>query len=264
MHRSEPTIRHDEIDNLVIEANTIDDIGRQDVLDLLSKHEFCVIRGLVSRRSLAAGIEKLKDFIEKNGDKACTGESPEEVRNYFMKVSMGRGNHSGKEINRGRFMRTIYVPLDKDDRFGLVETFKEVGRVRNLLMNKQKDFALNHAEEGLWTAARVHHFPTGGGFMVPHRDTMAPQLLQEVDSSYQYFQPILVMSEKHKDFQTGGGVAMMNGQLVEYEDHCLFGDIAIYNVNTIHGVNEVDLNMPFVQRSSSGRFSGLVTLYKEI
>ena len=51
---------------------------------------------------------------------------------------------------------------------------------------------------------------------------------------------------------------------VEYEDFCAFGNIAFCNVNTIHGINEVDLHPPLVQRSSTGRYSRLVTLYKEI
>ena len=33
----------------------------------------------------------------------------------------------------------------------------------------------------------------------------------------------------------GGGVAMVGGELVEYEDFCEFGDIAIYDVSTVHG-----------------------------
>ena len=67
-----------------------------------------------------------------------------------------------------------------------------------------------------------------------------------------------------EDYEKGGGVAVIDDQLVEYEDFCAFGDIAIYNVNSIHGVNEVDLNRTFVQRSSTGRYSRLVTLYKEL
>ena len=80
--------------------------------------------------------------------------------------------------------------------------------------------------------------------MVPHRDTLLPSLLDE--AQYEYFQPILVMSEKSVDYEKGGGVAVIGDQMVEYEDFCNFGDIAIYNVNTIHGVNEVDLHRPFV------------------
>ena len=34
-----------------------------------------------------------------------------------MKMSIGQGNHSGHDINRGRFMRTVYVPLDEKINF---------------------------------------------------------------------------------------------------------------------------------------------------
>ena len=43
-------------------------------------------------------------------------------------------------------------------------------------MGKNIDFAINHVDEGLWTVARVHHFPIGGGHMVTHKDTLAPNL----------------------------------------------------------------------------------------
>ena len=250
--------------DLIVHCKDFAELDRDLVLQKLDKHQFCLIRGLICKKALAQGTELLHQFIETNDDRACTGEAPDEVHDYFMKMSIGLGNHSGHKINRSRFMRTVYLPLDKPDRFGLVSSFKIVASIRNILMGKNIDFAINHVDEGLWTAARVHHFPIGGGHMVTHKDTLAPNLLKDIDESYNYFQPILVMSQKGSDFQNGGGVAMVGGELVEYEDFCEFGDIAIYDVSTVHGVNEVDLDRPFQQRSSSGRYSGLVTLYKQI
>ena len=61
-------------------------------------------------------------------------------------------------------MRTVYVPLDERDEFQLVDIFKNVARVRNLLMAKELDFAVEQPEEGFWTAARIHHFPIGRRF----------------------------------------------------------------------------------------------------
>ena len=251
-----------ELENYIISCETISDLDRDEILSRLDVHQFCVIRGLIKPDALQIGMDEVRSYIEGTEDRACTGEKPEEVRDYFMKMSIGQGNHSGHDINRGRFMRTVYVPLDERDKFQLVDIFKNVARVRNLLMAKELDFAVEQPEEGFWTAARIHHFPIGGGFMVTHRDTLLPSLLDE--AQYEYFQPILVMSEKSVDYEKGGGVAVIGDQMVEYEDFCNFGDIAIYNVNTIHGVNEVDLHRPFVQRSAAGRYSGLVTLYKEM
>lgn len=251
-------------DDLIVNCKSIVELDRDLVLEKLDRHQFCMIRGLICKKSLAEGVQLLHQFVETNDDRACTGERPDEVRDYFMKMSIGLGNHSGHAINRSRFMRTVYLPLDKPDRFGLVSSFKIVANIRNILMGKNESFAIDSCDEGLWTAARVHHFPIGGGHMVTHKDTLAPDLLKDVNASYNYFQPILVMSQKGSDFQSGGGVAMVDGELVEYEDFCEFGDIAIYDVSTVHGVNEVDLDRPFHQRSSNGRYSGLVTLYKQI
>lgn len=248
--------------DFVLNFSSIQDVDTQQIYKKLEEHHFCLLRGLISREMLSSGMKNLQNFIADNDDRACTGESPSEVRDYFMKLSIGLGNHSGHQINRGRFMRTIYIPLNKPDRFGLVDCFKTVGKVRNLLMRKNREFAIEEPEEGLWTAARVHHFPTGGGHMVPHRDTLAPQIVTEANEKYDYYQPILIMSRKGIDYDIGGGCAMLDGKLTEYEDFSEFGDIAIYNSSTIHGVNEIDLHKPFRQRSSTGRYSGLATLYK--
>ncbi len=244
-------------------ANKLEDIDLELIQSALNSHSFCIIRGLIDASELCSSLALLGEFIENNEDRACTGESSEEVKSYFMKLSIGLGNHSGNSINRARFMRTIYFPLNTSDDFMLVNSFKTLAKVRNLLMNKPIDFAVETPEDGLWTAARIHHFPTGGGHMVIHKDTLLPQYLTEMDESTKYFQPILIMSQKGIGFDKGGGVAMLDGSLVEYEDYTKIGDIVIYDVNTIHGVNEIDLHRPFLQRSRTGRYSGLVTLYKD-
>lgn len=252
------------VSDLIIDCQNVDELDRDIIIQKLSTYQFCILRGLIKRKALSEGVNRLKTFIQEEEDQAVTGELPSEVRDYFMKMSIGRGNHSGHAINRGRFMRTIYLPLDADDRFGLQKSFKTVAAVRNTLMNLPIDYAVDDVEDGLWTAARVHHFPAGGGFMDPHRDTLAPQIVKETDDVYEYFQPLLIMSQKGSDFSEGGGVVAVNGQLLEYENFAEFGDIVVYDVNTIHGVNEVDLNRPFHQRSCAGRYSGLVTLYRDM
>ena len=170
---------------LLVYADSIKSLDLSLVKKALKEKSFCIIRGLVDQESLRHSMGLLGDFIEKNPDRACTGEDPTEIRSYFMKLSIGLGNHSGNSINRARFMRTIYFPLDSTDEFRLVHAFKVVAQIRNLLMGKSIDFAINGVEDGLWTAARIHHFPTGGGHMVLHRDTLLPQYLQEKDNHYQ-------------------------------------------------------------------------------
>lgn len=70
------------------------------------------------------------------------------------------------------------------------------------------------------------------------------------------------MSRKDVGYDIGGGCAMLDGKLIEYEEFSQFGDIAIYNSSKIHGVNEIDLNKPFRQRSGTAHYRGLVKFYK--
>lgn len=54
---------------------------------------------------------------------------------------------------------------------------------------------------------------------------------------------------------------MLAGKLSEYEDFNEFGDIAIYNSSTMLGVNEIDFNLAYRQRSGTGSYSDVVTVY---
>ena len=137
------------IDDYIVHCETVSGLNKDEILSKLDEHQFCIIRGLVKPAELQKGMALLHAYVEETDDRACTGERPDEVRDYFMKMSIGQGNHSGHDINRGRFMRTVYLPLDKSDKFNLVDIFKDVARVRNLLMSKNLDFAVDEAQEGL-------------------------------------------------------------------------------------------------------------------
>ena len=127
-------------------------------------------------------------------------------------------------------------------------------------MKKPIDFALGKVEKNkMWTAARIHHFPTGAGFMFPHKETIAPGIVKGFGK---YYQVLITMSEKGKDYKIGGGTTTYKNKLVEYENFTKPGDIVVYDSRTIHGVNTIDPDKPFIQRSGNGRYSGLVTLYK--
>ena len=54
----------------------------------------------------------------------------------------------------------------------------------------------------------------------------------------------------------------MNGRHLPFEDHCHAGDIVVYDQSAVHGVDDVDVRVPFRQDSLAGRMSGLVTLYQ--
>ena len=146
------------------------------------------------------------------------------------------------------------------------EAFRTAARVRNLMMEFPIDFAIEGTEKGFWTAARIHHYPAGGGFMGIHKEDYIPLIYEEfgVES---YFQPLIIMSKRGKsedcDFQTGGGFFEKDGSRHHYEEATELGDIVIYDTRVLHGVTEVDNHKLFRPNSLAGRLAGFVTMYRD-
>jgi len=205
-------------------------------------------------------MNKLKKFIKENEDLPSIGENPKKVNGFMMKF-ISRIRSINPPGVTSVVKRTIYNPLNRKDLWGFHIPFIKLAKVRNVLMEKPIDYAILKSEDNLWTAARIHHFPTGAGFMFPHKDTELPKVIKGLGK---YYQILMLMTKKGRDFETGGGSVMYKKKMIEYEDMTKVGDILIYDSRTIHGVNTIDPHKKFIQRSGNGRYSGLVTLYKKL
>ena len=250
------------ISKYIVECSDLNEQSMAKIKATVEESHFCLVRGLTNPEIVREGMNRVHRHIERNEDSPTTGERADQVRGkVFMKMSIGNARHGG--VERPRFKRALYSPYGQNS-FGLDPVFSQLARVRNFLAGKRADYALEVEEDGFWTASRMHHFPAGGGFMVLHRDTVLPAKLEENNFEGGYFQPLAILSKKGEDFETGGGVAVIDGTSVEYEDYTELGDIAIYDALSEHGVNDVDSHIPYTQRSGRGRYSGLATLYKSL
>ncbi len=248
------------VEKATVRASDVSELRRDELAHMLKENEFLRITGLVTPEAMRSCRQRMRDHFDVGRDRATTGEHKDEVRDNFQKWSIGRARHGN--VDRPRFMRTFYNPLWSDDIYGLHPWFRVQCQVRNLLGDLPSDFALDHEQDGMWTAARIHHFPAGGGFMVAHEDTVLPAFYQTVDLAF--YQSLLLITQKGEDFQTGGGFLEARGERISYEDHCQAGDIIVYNQRVSHGVDDIDVEVPFRQDSLDGRMSGLVTLYKTL
>lgn len=236
-----------------------EEINFSDVDQIMRKYKTCIITGIVKPNEIKKPMRKLKEFIRKNGDLPAIGENPKKARGFLMKF-VSRIRSTTPPGVTSVVKRDIYNPLHKNDKWGFHNIFIRVAKIRNILMQKPVNFALGKIEKNkMWTAARIHHFPTGAGFMFPHKDTIAPSIVKGFGK---YYQVLITLSEKGKDFKVGGGTVTYKNKLVEYENYTKPGDILVYDSRTIHGVNTIDPSKKFIQRSGDGRYSGLVTLYK--
>lgn len=246
-----------------IEAAEPDAIDQQQLGAVLQQYSFAIIRGLISADEIRAAKARLRAAYTPDNDHPATGESPDQIMDNFQKLSIGGAEHSG--TYRPRCMRTFYNPVWAEDVYGLRSVFRRLAQVRNVMYGMPRDYAIDAVEDGFWTAARIHHYPAGGGFLVSHVDDVVP-VVQEAEGIPRYFQPVLIMSRKGHDedcdFATGGGFFEVGGERYYYEAACELGDIVIYSGETVHGVADIDLDKTFDPRRFAGRLAGFVTLYK--
>jgi hypothetical protein len=125
-----------------------------------------------------------------------------------------------------------------------------------------EDFAVEGTDNGFFTCARIHQYPEGGGFMVPHRDLFSRLVTEKSDLGY--FQIFFLLTEKGTDYKEGGGYVEINDRRVMFEDHTVAGDIVIYDGRTMHGVADVDPLSPLDLDRFGGRSAGFVSLFRHL
>lgn len=244
-------------------ANSPHDIQRAELANILNTHSFAIIRGLIDPNQVIQAKVKILSNYSQDNDHPATGEDPSDIMGNFQKLSIGGAEHSG--VYRPRCMRTFYNPMWSEDIFGMREIFRIAAKTRNMIYGWDINYCIDEVEDGFWTAARIHHYPAGGGFLVSHIDDVVP-VVQKAEGISRYFQPVVVMSKKGNnadcDFSTGGGFFDIQGERYYYESDAELGDIVIYSGATIHGVADIDLHKTFNPRNCEGRFAAFVTIYK--
>lgn len=232
-----------------------------DIKTALRSRSFARIKGLISADDVKAARQKIVENFNFMPDAPALESSSSVLMTNYRKLALGGVQQFG--TYRPRVMRTVYNPIWAPDIFGLRETFKKMAEFRNLLYDLPMDFAITNVQDDLWTASRIHHYPSGGGFLIKHRDTVVPKI-HEGEGLPGYYQLVLVLSKKGWDFQVGGGYVSVGRERYFYEEDADYGDIVIYDGRTTHGVEEVDPHKPFLQTDPAGRMAGFVTLYKSL
>ncbi|PSF35395.1 hypothetical protein C7H19_16565 [Aphanothece hegewaldii CCALA 016] len=248
-------------ENLFI-VNQQDQLPVAKILNCLQNNKFACLRGITTESEVIQARQAIQQKFSKNNDNPTIGESPEQVKTNFQKLSVGSIHSKHHTGSYARLLRTFYNALWNEDIYQMHELFRKMIRVRNQLLNKPINFAMNTIEDGLWTAARIHQYPKGGGFMQAHRDKTLTNIANQKDLNY--FQLLLVMSQKGINYQQGGGFIEHNEQRICFEELCCLGDLIIYDSSTIHGVDDVDPHEVLDLDTLSGRMVAFVSLYKSL
>lgn len=245
----------------IIEAHSIDEIDFSKVKEKLRKYSLTTIRGLVDKSDIEKSIKKIKSYFKKENDNPTIGESPKDIQTNFQKLLVGGHTHSGLYLTR--FFRTFYNPMWEEDIFSMHHIYKIMIRIRNICSNLPEEFAMDKIEKnGLWSATRIHQYPTGGGYFTGHKDSVLTGVANEKDLNF--YQVILNMTTYGVDFDSGGAFVEIDGKKIIFEKEFQLGDIIIYDERTIHGVDEIDIRKKLNLDEICGRLTAFVSLYKNL
>lgn len=227
----------------------------------VDRDAFAAIRGIFSPDEMADVLRSIKAGFRADRDQPAIGEAPAAVMHNFQKLAIGgAGNHWDY---RPRFMRTIYNPLWEPNIYGMHGIFRRLAQVRNMLQQKPLDYCIDDIEDGLWTAARMQHYPAGGGNISRHRDAVISTVTGDAGVT-KFHQLLLLLTSKGTDFTTGGAFCETDGTTHDLESEFQAGDIVIYDGTTMHGVWDVDPQVRPRLDTLDGRLVALVSLYKDM
>ena len=251
-----------DFDDNLFQVSSPEEIKIDAFMDAMDRRTFACIRGLVQPAEMKAAHARIVERFDSKNDHAAKGHSADAVRTNFQKVLLG-GESRKASNDDARCFRSCYTPFWAEDVWGLHASLKQLTRVRNHLAGLPLDFALEGTEaNGLWTAARFHQYPKGGGFFRRHTDYIVKDVADE--KSTRFYQVVLTITRKGEHFKDGGAFVDIGDERVVLDDQALQGDIVVYDGRTMHGVEDIDPTEVLDFSTINGRMAGFATLYKKM
>jgi hypothetical protein len=249
-------------DDNLFEVSSPEQIDLQALTEAMQRRTFACIRGLVDPAEMEAVNRRIAERFDPRLDHATTGEPGDAVRTNFQKTLLG-GESRAARNDDARCFRAFYTPFWADDVWGVHASLRQLARVRNRLAELPLEFALDSIEpNGLWTAARFHQYPRGGGFFRRHTDYVAKDVVDQ--KATQFFQVVLTMSLKGRHYRQGGAFVDIGDERICLDDNALLGDILVYDGRTVHGVEDIDPTELLDMQTINGRLAGFATLFKKM
>jgi hypothetical protein len=238
----------------------LDQVSVEVVDEHLTDRGYFIIRNkALETIAAAARNEYLGVFERENPHPAAEAFTYEHLSElgHWKKSAIGSSNGLGHPI--AQLLVTTYLHTDSGHLPELKNLFSPMIRLRNRLMRVPDDFGSIPARDGFWNASRIHHYPSGGGFMTAHADTYFPVELGDKP----FYQVGALLSRKGVDFQSGGGfvVSKKDGKKVDVESEGGFGSVIIFDGKTVHGVDDVDTHEVMDIHSTTGRIAAFANVY---
>jgi hypothetical protein len=177
----------------------------------------------------------------------------------WRKLAIGSTTGLGEPYAQN--LQSIYFDANDRNYPALGSLFTHMVLARNKLMGVDPSFGSEPERDRFWNACRVHHYPRGGGFMATHRDTYFPQVIS-AQIGKPFYQVCVLLSRKNNDFFTGGGVIFNSKkEKIDLETEGGFGSLILFDGQTYHGVEDVDLDQVIDFSRTDGRLAAFVNLY---
>ena len=250
------------LESVSFEARSVAEVPYDAVRSALAERSIARVRGLFDRDQIRAVLRGIAARFDASADRRHDPRDTEAIRRNFQKLQIGANSGIATRRTLGRFLRILYNPIFADDIHGMRAHFVTLAQFRNRLFGLPEDHAVHGTSDAFWTCARIHQYPQGGGFMVPHRDLYSRAATVEADLGY--YQPFLILSEYGDDYRDGGAYIDLGDERIHYETACRAGDVIIYDGRTIHGVADVDPLEPLALDRFSGRVAAFVSLYRHL
>jgi hypothetical protein len=242
----------------------VDEITKLDVdalLQAVGNQGYTAVRGLFSKSAMHAATVSIRAGFDAGRDRPGMGEKPSDVMQNFQKLIIGTGAQTNYYVPR--CVRVIYNPLWAEDLYGMHAVFHRLAQLRNHIQGHALDYAIENVENGLWTAARLQHYPVGGGFFAPHRDAISPTTSREA-GLLKFIQILLLVTERGVNYERGGAYIETDKGEIDLEAGYGAGDVLVYDGRSMHGVADIDPHKLPDLKSPDGRIVALVTLYADM
>lgn len=247
---------------IFFEATSLGAVPYEDLRQALERHAVVCVRGLFDRAVIRRTHASIVEGFSARNDRRHDPRDTDAVRRNLQKLQVGANSGVNSRRTLGRFMRMLYNPIFADDIYGMRAHFTTLAKFRNRLYQLPEAHAVTGTDGGYWTCARLLQYPSGGGFIVPHRDMYAQVATRETGLTY--FQPMLLLTEKGTDFHEGGAYVEIDDERFNYEDFCQSGDVVVYDGRSVHGVADIDPLSDLDLVRCSGRMVALASLFRHL
>lgn len=178
--------------------------------------------------------------------------------NYQAIIEGAPNNHrmnrsDPRSYVEGCFHQFSFYPWNQD-LFNFFTLFQKVYHLKNVLNNiPENSYVGAKPERDCISRLSFQFYPQGSGFLNLHRDPV---------DFHQLVLPLLILSEKGKDFKSGGAYVDIRGERILFDDLCGSGDIVIFNASFPHGVESIDEATPEFWPAFKGRWMLLFAVNK--